>query len=83
MSSSDISVTSKATTGTSYFSSSDDLSVCASAPAGCALLTKMMKGLPSAFSSRTTRSSASTYAVRGRSTIDPSVVTTTPSVECS
>ena len=50
---------------------------------GRAELTRIRKGLPSSFSSAMTRRSASTYASRGRSVIVPSVVTTTPIVECS
>ena len=74
---------STACTGTAYFSFRWSASVRVSASLGWVLLSTTMKGLPSAFSSPMARSSAFSYASRGRSTMLPSVVTTTPMVECS
>ena len=70
-------------TGIPYFSVSLCASSCASADSGYIQLSNITNGLFIAFSSSITRSSASSYSLRGISLMLPSVVMTSPIVECS
>ncbi len=70
-------------TGTLYFSLIDAQRESASADCGSTQFITTTNGLLISFNSLITLSSASSYSSRGIALIEPSVVTTSPIVECS
>ena len=70
-------------TGMPYFSVNLCANSCASGDSGYIQFSSIINGLFMAFNSSITRSSASSYSLRGISLMLPSVVITKPIVECS
>ena len=70
-------------TGTPYLSVSDAAIFLTSSDSGLVLFKSTTNGFLRPFSSDITLPSASSYSLRGISLIEPSVVMTSPIVECS